>query len=119
MATRTRKSSSEAAETTTELATSIFAESLSVIREEIRKLAATAPGRSRRGAIRQIASLAKQAAPIAAEQRKAEKGELDAVRRLSPAVILAWVRQQTPEYRARLVREVTAIDAKERRSVLG
>jgi hypothetical protein len=116
MANRSRKSSSEAAETTAELSNSIFAESLSVIREE---LAGTKPGRSRRGAIRQIASLAKQAAPIAAEQRKAEKGEFDAIRRLSAGVIMTWIRQQTPEYRARLVREVTAIDARDRKSVLG
>lgn len=119
MGSRSRKSSSEAAETTAELATSIFSESLSVIREEIRVLALTKPGRARRGAIARIASLAKQAAPIAAEQRKAEKGEFDAIRRLSAGVIMTWIRQQTPEYRARLVREVTAIDAKERRSVLG
>jgi hypothetical protein len=118
MAGRQPKSSSEAAETTSELATSIFSESLTVIREEIRALAGR-KGRARRHAIRAIASLAKQAAPIAAEQRKAEKGELDAIRRLSASVIMAWIRQQTPEYRARLVREVTAIDARERKSVLG
>jgi hypothetical protein len=56
---------------------------------------------------------------VAAEQRKAEKGELDAIKKLSPAVILAWIKEQTPEYRARLVREVMAIDSAVRRSVLG
>lgn len=66
-----------------------------------------------------VAWLAKQASAVAAEQRKAEAGELAAIRKLSPAVVMTWIRSQTAEYRARLVREVSAIDSKERRSVLG
>lgn len=115
MATKSPKSSSESP---SELAATIASEALTVIRDEIR-LFSDRKGRSRRHAISRIATLARQAAPIAAEARKAEKADLDAIKRLSPAVVLTWIKAQTAEYRARLVREVSAIDNKERRSVLG
>ncbi|HZJ68271.1 MAG TPA: hypothetical protein VFD36_32440, partial [Kofleriaceae bacterium] len=94
-------------------------EALTAIRAEIRGVI-DGSGKARRGdkTVR-IAQLAQKAALVAAETRKAEKGELDAIRRLSPAVVMTWIRQQTAEYRARLLREVQAIDSKERRSVLG
>lgn len=53
------------------------------------------------------------------ELRKAEKGEVDAVKKLSHASVMLWAKTQTVEGRARLVREVSALDAVERRSVLG
>jgi hypothetical protein len=56
---------------------------------------------------------------LASELRKAEKADVDAIKKLSPAVVMTWVKSQTPEYRARLVRDVTAIDAIAKRSVLG
>jgi hypothetical protein len=113
-----RKSSSGPRETAADIAASISAASLSVIRDEITTLSA-AKGRARRHAIGRIAQLARQAAPIAAEHRKAEKAELAAIARLSPTVVMTWIRQQSPEYRARLVRDVAAIDGAARKSVLG
>ena len=118
MRKKSAKSSSKAAETAPEIAASIAVETLTEIRAEIRGL--LDGSRQRRGdKMVRIALLAQRASQVAAEQRKAAKGEGDAIRRLSPAVVLAWVRQQTAEYRARLVRDVAAIDASERRSVLG
>lgn len=106
-------------ETTSDLAASIFHESLSAIRDEIRGIVSKKIKPKGHDPASRVAWLAKQAASVAAEQRKAEAGELAAIRKLSPATVLLWIRQQTPEYRARLLREVTAIDSKERRSVLG
>ncbi len=56
---------------------------------------------------------------LCGELRKAEKTDTDAIKKLSPAVVMTWIKLQTPEYRARHVREVSAIDATERKSVLG
>lgn len=114
-----KKQATEAAESTTDLAASIFSESLTFIRDEIRAISSKKKAVKGHDAASRIAWLAKNAASVAAEQRKAEKGELDAVKKLSPAVIMTWIKEQTPEYRARLVREVAAIDSGARKSVLG
>ncbi|MGE5803960.1 MAG: hypothetical protein ACM358_17075 [Gemmatimonadota bacterium] len=106
-------------ESVSDLAASIYSESLTAIRDEIRGIIARRIKPKGHDPASRVAWLAKQAASVAAEQRKAEKGELDAIRKLSPAVVMTWIRQQTAEYRARLVREVSALDSKERRSVLG
>lgn len=107
------------AETASEIATSIAVEVLSEIRKEIRGVI-DGSGKQRRGdKTLRLAQLAQKAALVSAEQRKAEKADLDAIKRLSPAVVMAWIKAQTAEYRARLVRDVAAIDSKERRSVLG
>lgn len=106
-------------ESVSELAASIYLESLTAIRDEIRGIIDKTIKPKGHDPASRVAWLAKQAASVAAEQRKAEKGELDAIRKLAPAVVMTWIRQQTAEYRARLVREVSAIDSKERRSVLG
>lgn len=119
MTKRARKAPDPPLIATGELAASIFGESLTAILAEIRGIRAKTIKPKGHDAASRIAWLAQRAAAVAAEQRKAEKGELDAIRKLSPAVVLTWIRQQTAEYRARLVREVTAIDSKQRRSVLG
>lgn len=106
-------------ETTAAIASSIFAESLTAIRKEIRGIANGSIKPDEHDPASRIAWLAEKASKIEAERRKAEKTELDAIRKLSPAVVMTWIRQQTPEYRARHVRDVTALDAVERRSVLG
>ena len=119
MTRKTAKSPSKTDETAAEVASSIAVEVLSELRKEIRGVI-DGSAKSRRGDKHmRIAQLGLKAAVVAAEQRKAEKGELDAIRKLSPEVVMTWIRQQTAEYRARLVREVSAIDSKERRSVLG
>lgn len=66
-----------------------------------------------------FAHLLTKVAQVAGELRKAEKLELDALKKLTPAEIFVWAKQQTPELRARLVRDITALDAVERKSVLG
>ena len=106
-------------DSTSELAAAIFSESLSAILTEIRGIADKTTKPKGHDPASRIAWLAQRAAAVAAEQRKAEAGEIAAIKRLSPAVVLTWIKQQSPEYRARLLREVTAIDTKERRSVLG
>lgn len=106
-------------ESTSELAASIFREALAAIRTEIRGIIGKTIKPKGHDPASRIAWLAQRAAAVAAEQRKAESGELAAIRKLSPVVVLTWIKQQTPEYRARLLREVAAIDTKERRSVLG
>jgi hypothetical protein len=63
--------------------------------------------------------LSAKASQIAGELRKAEKADKDSIRTITPAVMMSWIRMQTPEYRAKLVREVIAIDDKNRKSVLG
>jgi hypothetical protein len=119
MAKKATQAATSASETTSDLAATIFHEALTAIRKEIRAIAAKEIKPKGHDPASRIAWLAGRAAAVAAEQRKAEKGEIDAIRKLSPAVVMTWIRQQTAEYRARLVREVTAIDSKERRSVLG
>ena len=101
---------------TPDLAASIFGEALTAILAEIRGIRAGEIKPEGHDAASRIAWLAQRAASVAAEQRKAEAGEL---RKLNPTVVMVWIRQQTPEYRARLLREAAAIDSKERRSVLG
>jgi hypothetical protein len=119
MARSRTKQTESVVEPTHGLASAIFTESLTAILGEIRGIIAKTIKPKGHDPASRIAWLAKQAAAVAAEQRKAEAGELAAIRKLSPAAVLLWVRQQTPEYRARLVREVAAIDARERKSVLG
>lgn len=119
MSKKKPKSPTRAPETASEIAESIAVEALSAVRREIRGVI-DGSGPSRRGdKVARVAALAQKAAAVAAEQRKAQKAELAAILRLTPQAVMTWIRQQAPEYRARLVREVTAIDAPNRRSVLG
>lgn len=57
-----------------------------------------------------IAWLTKQAAQIGGELRKMDKAELKAVEDLSPALVLAYMRTLEQGDRARLVREIQALD---------
>jgi hypothetical protein len=106
-------------ETTAAIASSIFAESLTAIRKEIRGIADGSIEPGEHDAVSRIAWLAEKASKVEAERRKAEKSELDVILRISYAVMVTWAKKQTTEVRARLVRDITAIDATERRSVLG
>ncbi len=119
MARKAVKPPSDEQESVADLAASIYLESLTAIRDEIRGIIRKTIKPKGHDPASRVAWLAKQAASVAAEQRKAEKGELDAIRKLSPVVVMTWIRQQPAEVRARLVRDVSAIDSKERKSVLG
>jgi hypothetical protein len=113
------KSTKKVVDDPAEVAASIYRESLLAIREEIRGIIDGAIKPKKHDATSRIAWLAKQASQVAAEQRKAEKAEMDALKRLSPIAVIAWCRQQTVETRGRIVREVAAIDERGGRSVLG
>jgi hypothetical protein len=119
MAKQKPKTPTRTNETTAEIAASIFSESLAHLRDQIRGIRDGAIDTAPHDPASRIAWLAERAAKVAAEQRKAEKGEIDAIKKLSPAVMLTWVKAQTPEYRARLVRDIAALDAVDRKSVLG
>jgi phage terminase Nu1 subunit (DNA packaging protein) len=108
-----------ARESTSDLAASIFHESLSAIRDEIRGIVTKKIKPKGHDPASRVAWLAKQAASVAAEQRKAEAGELAAIRKLSHATVITWLKAQTVEARARVARELAAIDSRERKSVLG
>lgn len=114
-----RKTPSKKLEDTSDFAGRIFATSLSYLLDQITGITTGTIKPKGHDPASRVAWLAQRAAAVAAEQRKAEKGELDAILRLSPVVVMKWIRGQTAEYRARLVREVSAIDAQDRRSVLG
>ena len=102
------------------LAGRIFETSLGYLLKEITAITSgKVKPKGKHDAASRVAWLAKQAASVAAEQRKAEAGELAALRKLSHATVVLWAKQQPAEARARLVREVQALDSKERRSVLG
>jgi len=109
----------EAPESTAAIASSIFAESLKAIRKEIRGIANGNIEPDEHDPVSRIAWLAEKASKVEAERRKAEKSEIDSIRKITPAVMMTWAKLQTPELRARMVRDITALDATERRSVLG
>lgn len=67
----------------------------------------------------EMGKVAKLALEINGEMRKAEKLEMNAAKALDHSQVLSWARQQTPELRARVVKELVAIDNPNRRSVLG
>jgi len=108
-----------------DLAATIFDESLSFILEEIRLIKTTKDAAPKKGEKRgpdrayRVSVLAKHAAQVAAEKRKAEKADVDALKKLTHTQIVSWAKQQGSDVRARLVRELVAIDSNERRSVLG
>lgn len=115
----TKKTSAAPVESTSDIAASIFSESLTAIRKEIRGIADKSIKPKGHDPASRIAWLAQRAAAVAAEQRKAEKADIDATRKLTAAVVMTWIKLQPVEYRARLLREVAAIDARDRKSVLG
>lgn len=87
-----------------------------VMGAEIEAAEATKPGSKAR---QRVPRLAAELVAVADAARKRAKLELDALRDLTPGNVLAWARQQTPEVRARLVRDIGAIDNPNRGSVLG
>jgi hypothetical protein len=91
-------------------------EAVQVIRDDIHEARMSAQGTPERAAVPRMAA---QLVAIGCEIRKAAKAELNSLRDITPAAMLQWVRLQTPEVRARLVKDITAIDAPARRSVLG
>lgn len=110
---------SQTEESTSAIASAALRESVVRIRTEINELAGGKMKPKPKDPIMRIGALMKILGPIAAELRKADKAREDSVRRITGAVVSEWIRLQTPEYRARLVREIEALDSKERRSVLG
>lgn len=112
-----------ATETGSQLAADVFSLSLRAIRDEIlRILSGSKPkggGRAGGDATTRIANLSARAAVLAGELRKAEKAEFGAARELTHAMVLTWARQLSRDARARLLRDVGAIDNPNRRSVLG
>lgn len=119
MSKKTGNSSTAPPETAAEVAASMALEALTAIRKEIRGIIDGSANSRRGDKTARIAQLAQRGALVAAEVRKAEQRDIAAVQKLSPAVVMTWVRAQTAEYRARLVRDVTALDDPDRRSVLG
>ena len=72
------------------------------------------PGTQSRGD--RAAALAAKASSIAAELRKARNAGL---KQLNAGLVEQWLRLQTPEYRAGLVRELVEMDSLTKRSVIG
>jgi hypothetical protein len=66
----------------------------------------------------ELGKLSRALAPLQAEQRAKAKAERRAILALTPATIETWIREQTPEVRAKVQRTIAAIDAPSRRSVL-
>lgn len=119
MTRKSRKSPSKEPDSSSDFAARIFSTSLSYLLDQITAITTGKVTPKGHDPASRVAWLAGRAASVAAEQRKAEKGELDAILRLSPAVVLKWIKGQSADYRARLVREVAAIDSQDRKSVLG
>lgn len=63
--------------------------------------------------------LGQRAAPICAEIRKMVKAEKDGIREIAPATVREWLRLQSPESRARIRKDLDAMDVANRKSVLG
>ncbi len=118
MTKKTSKAVETPQESSGEISTSIAVTSLTAIRDRIRDVLGgePVPGED---STAYVALLGQKAVAIAAEQRKAEQADRDSIRELSPSVVLSWVRMQTPEYRARLAKDVVGMDATNRKSVLG
>lgn len=89
-------------------------EAVQVIRDDIHEARMSSPGTPERAAVPKMAA---QLVAIGCEIRKAAKAEANALRELTPSVLVAWAKLQTVEARARIVRELLAIDS--RKSVLG
>lgn len=87
-----------------------------VIGEDIEAAERTKPGSKSR---LRVPRLAAELVAITDAVRKREKLTLDALRDLTPAAVLTWARHQTPEVRARLLRDLGDIDNPKRGSVLG
>lgn len=114
--TKTRKSSSEDDENTADATSQGLEAVVRVIVGDIKAAELTKPGSKKRSAVPRLGA---QLVAISCELRKAQKLQLDALRDLTPGNVLTWARQQTPETRAKLVRDIGGIDNPKRGSVLG
>ena len=103
-------------ESSTDIAESIAAESLTAIRTEIRGIVTGKIKPKEHDAASRIAWLAQKASAIGAEQRKAEAAERKRIAELNYGDVLAYIRQLSTDRRAHLMREVQALE--ETRSVL-
>jgi len=90
---------------------------LRYIRDEIAKIATGKARASRRDPASRIASLTARVGSIADSVRKIEAARAKRYDSLTPAQVLAWLRQLLPEERADFLREASLLDA--RRSGLG
>lgn len=116
-------------ESVTELASKAFAAAIRAIGDEIQaltkapaELGEVAKGKTAVGAhdpTDRIAMLASKVAVIVGEQRKLEKARTKELADLTSTDVVAWARMQSKESRARVLRELAAIDNPNRRSVLG
>lgn len=97
-------------ETSDELTEDIFSASLGAIRNEIRGLASGAIDPKPHDRASRIAWLAKNAAAIAAEQRKAKLANLRANRNLTPQQLLAYFKGLSRAERSAWIRDITAMD---------
>lgn len=67
----------------------------------------------------ELALLLHKVSQVMAEYRKSEAAEFASIKRISAKTFSIWIKAQSPAFRERLQREIAAIDATERRSVLG
>lgn len=105
------------AEAVNQAAIETMAIGVDAIRDEIEALRRGDAKANRRDPGSVIASLASKAGAIYEATRKARAAELKRLNALSPAIVLAWLRQLEAGERAQLLSEVSLIDA--RKSGLG
>jgi len=90
----------------------ILALGLRHIRAEIKAIAAGGGAKSRRDPASRIASLTARVGSIADSARKLEAARAKRNDLLTPAMVMAWLRQLHPEERADFLREASQIDAR-------
>lgn len=110
MAKTTKKQPKTVAETPSDLADDIFNESLTFIRDEIRAIKDGKAKSKKFDPASRIAWLAERASRVQAERRKAESAEAANLRKLSRALVVAWLKQLDAAERAQVIREATATD---------
>jgi len=110
------KDTESPSETTSAAPVEALRSAMRIISAEILDAEASKKGSRKRA---HVPRLAAQAVMLFAELRKAEKAQAQAAAELSHGLVLSWAKQQTREVRARLLRDLEAIDNPHRRSVLG
>ncbi len=100
-----------------DVAAAIFDESLRAILDEIRGIRAGKVDTAPHSPVTRIAWLAQRASSTIAEQRKVETARRKRDEELTLPQVVAWLRAQAPEDRARVARELSAMER--RGGVLG